>query len=62
MPVGGGVGNPLGDRREEKLDEELWEGGPGGGQLLDCKKIKVIIILKRFLFVLVRVSIPAQTS
>jgi hypothetical protein len=24
-----GWGHPLGDRREEKWNEELWEGGPG---------------------------------
>ena len=29
---------PLGDRGEEKWDEELWEGGPGGG--VYCKKKK----------------------
>jgi hypothetical protein len=30
--------HPLGDEREEEWDEELWEGGPGGGQQLDYKK------------------------
>ena len=29
---------PLGDSGEEKWDEELWEGGPGGG--VYCKKKK----------------------
>jgi hypothetical protein len=24
------VGNPLRDKGEEELDEELWEGEPGG--------------------------------
>lgn len=37
----------FGEGREEEWDEELWEGGLGGGQRLDCeKKIKVIKILK----------------
>lgn len=27
-------------REEEEWDEELWEGRPGGGQGLACKKIK----------------------
>jgi hypothetical protein len=30
--------------REKEWDEELWEGGLGGGQQLDYKTIKVIII------------------
>jgi hypothetical protein len=37
------AGHPLEDRDKEECDEELWEGRPGGGQCLDCKKkIKVI--------------------
>jgi hypothetical protein len=36
--------HPLEDKIEEEWDEELWEGRPGGGQQLDCKK-KVIKML-----------------
>jgi hypothetical protein len=35
-------GHPLGDRKEEEWDKELWEGGPGVGLCLNCKKRKVI--------------------
>jgi hypothetical protein len=43
--------HPLGDRRQEEGDEELWKGGPGGRQRLDCKNIKDIkvIIIKKIL-------------
>jgi hypothetical protein len=33
--------HPFGHNGEEEWDEELWEGGPGRGQRLDYKKIKV---------------------
>lgn len=29
-----------GDRGEEQWNEELWKGGLGGGQWLDCKRSK----------------------
>lgn len=37
-----GWGHSLGERGQEEWDEKLWEGGPGGQQWLDCKKITVI--------------------
>jgi len=41
------MGDILLEKEEEKWNEELREGRPGGGQQLDCKiKKRIIIIIK----------------
>jgi hypothetical protein len=44
-PSVGQEGHPLEDIGEEEWNEELWEDRPGGGQQLDCKNKKLIIII-----------------